>query len=115
MVAADYLNAGDKVKTLGYYEIGDNGDAYYIIKENLIANNYTILELDNNLYAEMIIKDKININSFGADYTGQTDSSTIFNYAFNLLNNRWLANDYSINVVECTGTYLIESTVTIPV
>lgn len=115
MVAADYLKAGDKVKTLGYSIIGDNGDAYYIIKESLTADSYTVLELDNDLYAEMIIKDKIKINSFGADYAGQTDSATIFNFAFNYLNDRWLNNDFSINTVECSGTYLINSTITIPV
>lgn len=115
LTTTEVFYEGEIIETLGYSSKGDNGGAKFIIKDNLTANGYTILELDCGLYAEMIIQEKLNVNSFGADYTGQTDSSTIFNYAFNLLNDRWIANDYSINTVECTGTYLIESTITIPV
>lgn len=106
---------GELIKTLGYSNVGDNGGAMFRVKDSGTADGYITLEINGDLYAEMIIEDKININSFGADYTGNTDSSAIFNFAFNYLNNRWLNNDYSINTVECSGSYLINSTVTIPV
>ena len=113
--STDTFYVGELIKTLGYNNVGDNGGAMFRVKDSGTADGYITLEINGNLYAEMIIKEKININSFGADYTGNTDSSAIFNFAFNYLNDRWLDNDYSINTVECTGTYLINSTVTIPV
>ena len=102
-----------KVKTLGYYEINDGGGAEYYITDTLDETKYQ--EKVNDLYAELIIKDgKININSLGADSTGVNDSSTIFNKAFEFINNKWLNNDYGINTIVCNGTYLWNNQVKMP-
>lgn len=53
-----------KIKTLGYYNINDNGGAEYIISNE--QNNYEYQEqLNNGLYANLIIKNEINFKQIG--------------------------------------------------
>lgn len=64
---ADYDNLLNnmKIKTLGYYDLNDGGGADFIIT-NTSNNNYQI-NLQNGLYAEMIIiNDTINFKQLGA-------------------------------------------------
>lgn len=73
------------VKTLGFYEIGDGGESYYLIKSNLVANEQNIIELKNNLYAELYINNKtITTKQFGIIGDGNTDETeklqNLFNY-----------------------------------
>ena len=64
------LEEGMKVKTLGCYEIGDGGNGYYIIKEQLENETFDEsfnIELENDLKAELIIEDdKVNFKTLGA-------------------------------------------------
>lgn len=69
------LSNNTYVKTLGYYQIGDGGDATYFITDTISStvDNYTIIELQNNLYAILEYKDKINVKQFGAKGDNTTD------------------------------------------
>lgn len=71
------LIVGSKCKTLGFHTIGDLGNAYYEIKENLTSNGKNIIALDNGLFAELIIEnDTINPQMFGAyGYKGNYDDT----------------------------------------
>ena len=96
---------GDIVKTLGYYNINDGGDGYYIVrikKESDIEDNGLIHFLNNNLVAELIIIDKeINILQFGAKNDKSKD--------IGLLVNNLLSKYKSIYIPR--GKYLVENTI----
>ena len=71
-----------KVKTLGYYNINDGGGAEYYITN--ISNNNVIQEnLSNNLYANLIIKENINVKQLGAYGNGINDDTLAIEKAFN--------------------------------
>lgn len=53
------IKEGDICQTLGYYEVNDGGGAEYKITSNAIADNYSIHQLNNNLFAELIIKEAL--------------------------------------------------------
>ena len=71
MKTATNLINGSYAKTLGYYNINDNGGATYKIRtitnEDIIDEGSIIALNDNTLVAELIIKDRIiNVKQFGA-------------------------------------------------
>lgn len=66
------LKVGDIAVTLGYYEANDDGGAKYKIKLNTEKYGET---LNNNLIAELIIRDSIKIKQFGAYGDGEHDDS----------------------------------------
>lgn len=81
MKADTKLKVGDMAITLGYYAPNDGGRAEYkIVNGNYTDNGGSHHELDNNLWAELIIFDEINLNSWGLS-TSLNDNSSIFNTA----------------------------------
>lgn len=65
-----------KVKTLGYYEINDGGEAYYYITNNENVNEYQEQTSVEGLFATLIIQnDNINIKQLGAKGDGETDDT----------------------------------------
>lgn len=83
------LKVGDIAVTLGYYEINDGGGAEYKIKLN--TEKYGEI-LNNNLIAELIIKDNVIVEQFGAYGDGEHDDTESFINAFN-----------SSSSIECTA------------
>ena len=80
-----------KVKTLGYYTLGDGGNAEYIVKTSEPSNTY-YEQLDTNLYIEMIIKNNtINFLSIGGRKQDTSnnlyDNKTILEKYITLINN----------------------------
>jgi hypothetical protein len=72
------LTDGMKAVTLGYYEANDGGGATYLIREKTssdIEDNGSIHFLQNNLVAEIIIDNVVDIRKMGAKKT--EDCSTI--------------------------------------
>lgn len=69
------LKAGDMAITLGYYNINDGGAAEYkIINGSYTDDGGSYHQLDNGLFAELIIKDNgLNVHQFGAKGDGITD------------------------------------------
>lgn len=68
MKADTKLKAGDMAVTLGYYEVNDGGNGEYrIVSGTYTDDGGSYHELNNNLYAELIIKNnEFNIAQFGA-------------------------------------------------
>ena len=77
MKNADYLNEGDIVSTLGYYEPGDLGAGTYMIVYNPaeVANDQTIIKLNTSdtLRANLISSTEITGNQLGLVGDGVTD------------------------------------------
>lgn len=78
MKADTKLKAGDMAITLGYYEVNDGGAGEYrIVNGDYTDDGGSYHQLNNNLFAELIIKEEINIKQFGAKNNGY-DNSIIF-------------------------------------
>ena len=86
MKADKKLKNGDMAITLGYYEPNDGGGAEYRIINTAINDNYTVFQIDNGKYAELIIKDNfINIQQIGFF---ANNSSQDIKPAFEIVNNK---------------------------
>ena len=98
------LKAGDMAVTLGYYEINDGGGAKYYIIDTPDETKYQ--ETVNSLYAELIIKDNVNVKQFGAYGNKINDDSNAFNNAIKYFKNKTLYIP--------DGDYLISQTINVP-
>lgn len=105
-ISTNLIN-GSFAKTLGYYEKNDGGQSLYKIREITnqdIVDEKTIIALNNqNLIAELIIGNVLNIKQFGAKGDNETDETDIINSAINFCNN----NKKSLYFPK--GTYIISS------
>ena len=100
---ADMKNAtnlinGSFAKTLGYYSKNDGGNALYKIRTKTnddIINEYDIISLhDNNLIAEYIENNIVNIKQIGYINTmTETEQTTFLNYIFNKYKNILIKNE----------------------
>ena len=101
------------VVTKGYYSINDGGGAFYSIRakeQSDTPNNATIIQLQNNLVAELIL-DKVNVKQFGAKGDGVTDDTNAIQYAFDYLRTHPRAEkDYS-ELYFPDGKYLVTDTI----
>lgn len=79
------LKTGMSVQTLGYYEVNDGGGATYKITDTESQSEYQE-ELDNELYASLIIEDAINVKQIGARGNNTNDDSSYFNKQTSFLN-----------------------------
>lgn len=106
MKADTKLKVGDYICTLGYYEANDGGAGdYRVVSGNYTDNGGSYHQLKNNLYAELIIKDKINVKQFGAYGDNTHDDTLSFQNAIN-----YIDKDGTVCVPK--GTYKISSTLT---
>ena len=90
MKADDKLKVGDMAITLGYYTANDGGGAEYQIKTS--SESY-YEELENELIAELIIKEKINVKQLGAYGDNEHDDTVAIDVALDL---QWILNEPSI-------------------
>lgn len=108
MKADNKLKVGDMAITLGYYEANDGGGAEY----NILSGSYTddggsYHELDNNLFAELIIKNnKINVKCFGAYGDNEHDDTNTIKKIINIITENEI-------LFFPQGFYLITDTLTI--
>lgn len=82
MRADTKLSEGQHVKTRGYYNINDGGSAEYYIVNEVSENDYKE-NLENGLYAKLIIEKSVNVDCFGAKGDGESDDSTAIQNAIN--------------------------------
>ena len=111
--SATNLTKYDFIKTLGYNSINDGGNGFYYIVDELeeeeSANNGNIVELQNNLYAKLIIDDIVNVKQFGAIGDNETDDSTAIQNAINYSS----LHDYK-KIYIPNGEYKLTSKLTTP-
>lgn len=73
MKKATNIVNGSFLKTSGFYDINDNGGAFYIAtNENITSDEQFVIELQNNLYAKLIYTNTINLKSCGLKLDGIT-------------------------------------------
>lgn len=73
------LLEGSFAETYGFYAENDEGGAKYKIRaleENETTDEITVISLQNNLVAELIITNEMNIKQFGAKGDGVQDDTT---------------------------------------
>lgn len=129
MKASETIVVGTLCRTQGFYTAGDGGGADYIIISDIgdnTADGASIISLQNNLYAKLLIKDYINIKWFGAYVDGEHDDSTAFNKAVSYIESQKILsyNTVDVNFRKITsshslflpkGNMLINNTITINV
>ena len=112
--------------TLGYYEPNDGGGGVYIIrqkKENDVDDGGSIIVLDNENIAELIIEGAVNVKQFGAKGDGVTDDTDSIQRALNHVTDTTFDKLYSNGhfiykkgggtVYIPSGTYRITETIVI--
>lgn len=103
---ATNLIDGCHVKTLGFYNINDNGGSLYLVRnrtnEDIIDNKYIIGLYDDTLIAELIIKSEMNLNQTGV--TSEDNASVDLNILIGKSNVTKIAFDYQT-------TYNFETTI----
>ena len=92
MLSAENLVDGSYARTLGFYSIGDGGSASYKIRtitNEDVVDNMTILPMSSseNLIAELIIDDVLNIKQLGSPLNGTNDDSDYLTKAVSICNN----------------------------
>ena len=78
MKASNTLKAGALAKTQGFYAAGDGGGADYLVTDDIGEDEIdeaSVIALQNNLYAKLIIKDFINVKQWGAYGDGVHDDT----------------------------------------
>ena len=104
MKSAENIVNGSTCKTLGYYEIDDGGSAIYKVREKTeedVENNGNIIFVQNDLIAEIVIDNSVNINQFGAKGDNSTDNTTAIQNCFDY------AREKNIEVIIPSGIYLV--------
>lgn len=109
MVAANYLKAGDKVKTLGYYSKDDLGGSLYKIREKNINENTNEMDLvslyNTSLLAEFIPNQELNIKQFGAYTDDSHDDSNIIQHAIDYISENFTPFIQAGSQIELNGNY----------
>lgn len=82
MKAATNLVDGGYARTLGFHTINDGGGALYKITDTGTANEMDVIAV-GNLYANLVIGNKVNAKQFGAYGDGTHDDVTAIQSAIN--------------------------------
>lgn len=97
MKADRKLKQGQHVKTRGYYSINDGGSAEYYIT-NTSSNSVHQENLENGLYASLIVKDSVNVKQLGAYGNGTNDDTNYIKNALLLYDSLYFPNgEYILN------------------
>lgn len=105
------VREGACIQVLGYYQIGDGGDALYrVVKpEQLEKNNPWVLPLQNNLIACLLNVKSVNYRMFGAVGDSVNDDGQ------QILKAHLYANWKRVPVVNMSGEYWLRNGLNIPI
>lgn len=106
MADSDSLVAGSTAHTLGFYNAGDGGAAFYKVVNyttEYAENGFTVIPLQNPALCAVLVSDCANVKQYGARADGVTDDSAVFNLAFNS----------GKNVIVPQGQYYINSPISV--
>lgn len=103
MKADTKLKVGNMVITTGYHTANDGGTSEYtIVTGSFTEDDGSVIRLDNNLYAQLIVKNNtVNVEQFGAYGNGTNDDAAAVQKAINFgsinhydvaLNKKYLIN-----------------------
>ena len=117
MKAATNLVNGSKCATLGYHSVNDGGNAFYKIRnitnDDIVDEMFIIALHDDNLIAELIHDEKINVLQIGFKNDNSTDCSvTINNLIENIGDNENLHLYFPAGKYKCNNTLVINKCVT---
>ena len=74
-----------KIKTLGYYEINDGGNAQYLITNTKSETQFQI-KINDSFYATLITEKKfLNVLKLGLKNDGNTDNLQLWNNIYNFI------------------------------
>lgn len=73
MVNNTDIKLNDKIRTNGYYNVGDGGGAYYVVTNITPATHYE--SLSNGLYARLVQTNEMNVKMYGARPNENFDST----------------------------------------
>lgn len=111
MKADTDLKDGMSAQTLGYYSVNDGGGATYKITSTESQNEYQE-ELENGLYATLIINGEVNPNQFGAYGDDIHDDSEAIQKAIDYVLSKY-PNDYSYTPKIKGGNYYVTNQIVI--
>lgn len=101
LIKAD-VGKGGVVQTLGYYEVGDGGEARYRVSSNKDTGTASVISLDNGLTASLVAVQSVNYKMFGAVGDGVNDDGFAIKQA------HAYANEQGIPVVNRHGEFWIK-------
>lgn len=111
MKNSDILSSGNKVKTLGYRQINDNGNGYYLITDENLSDkvdNGSIIQLQNNLFAKLILTNKyVDTKQFGCYGNDTLDDTVNFNNCLQFA----LKNKLNVHISK--GKYLLSNMISV--
>lgn len=108
MQAFDHFEVGCFAQTLGYYAKGDGGESTYVITETEPTSYYETI--DENLYAQLVVSDTINVKQLGATGDGVTDDSDAIDNALAYFgDNAGTITGVTGDVYKTTGDHFILS------
>ena len=108
------LKVGEVCETAGYHTANDGGGGKYIVVNSGTADEGSLIALNNNLYAQLIIEDgRVNVKQFGAKGDNTTDDTVAFRKAMDYMQNNvlndvwggWDTHKYSLFIP--SGVYII--------
>ena len=99
MMQSTCLKAG-YAHTLGFYEVGDGGAAYYTITDQGEPNGMDVLRADNKYICTLIVPNTITPEMVGAKPDGSLDCTANFQRALDICESVYVPNTYLFSTIE---------------
>lgn len=100
--STNFIN-GSYAQTLGYYSANDGGGSIYKIRTKTlddVIDNGSLIEVGDDLVAELVCFNELNVKQFGAKGNGTDVDTTAIQNAI------YYAYDHALNIYIPSGTYI---------
>lgn len=107
MKSSNKVKTGYTLRTLGFYTAGDGGGADYLVIDDIgedEVDEASIIALQKELYAKLLIQDYVNAKWFGVRLDGETDDTDKFN----------AISEYLLRISSSLGNSIYSKSVYIP-